>query len=636
MRRSPLLALLPFVLAPAITAAEVPSEPPPAVAAGALAADFLDARLLAEEGFLDEALARLDRVAAAVSGDAYLRLARAELLFRAGRIDEASAEVAAAAVAAPDNPDVLRLQGRVELARADREPQALETATTAFERLRQEDPEDLESLLSLGQLYLATGRAGLAADALAEAARLRPGHPGIESLLARALDSTPDPIQAERIQRDRLAREPEGLAQRLELADLLARRGAHAEAVSVLEAAPAAQAGLLDVRRRLALELFLGGELERARVLAEAIVEEWPGYGGGRLLLARIEVAYGRFVEAEAVLAPLLRPGVRPPAVEQLQLRIFEATGRIDDAAALVQAGIDRFAAEGRAADAAAATLDLARLWARHQRWNEAHDAARRALDGAEPEVAASATEVAAGALGELRRFDEALGLLGEADPARPEVAARRVGLLLDAGRSGAARREANRLLDAAPAADLELAATYAARDRWSDALPLFERAAAREPDSLDVEFRLAVALERSGRIEESIDRFRRVVDRAPEFAPALNYLGYLWIEREESLEAALELVIRAVKLDPDNGAYVDSLGWGFHRLGRAAEAVEALERAARLMPGDPTVLGHLGEALLGAGERERAIEAFRRAARLEGPDAEAAARRLAALEVAP
>jgi len=631
MRRSSLLVLLPLALTPAAAEASLPTATD-----GALAADFLEARLLAEEGFVEDALSRLDRVTAGAPGDPYLRLARAELLFRAGRLDEASSEVAAAALAAPDNSDVLRLQGRIELARADREPRALEIATAAFERLRQDDPEDLEALLSLGQLYLATGRAGLAADALAEAARLRPGHPGIESLLARALDSTPDPGQAERIQRGRVAREPENLAQRLELADLLARRGAHAEAVAVLEAAPAAQAGLLDVRRRLALELFLDGELERARALAAAIVEEWPGYGGGRLLLARIDVAYGRFVEAEAVLAPLLGPGARPPAVDQLLSRILEETGRVDEAAAGLRARADRLATEERVAEAASTRLDLARLLARHGRWSEALDAARHAGEGAEPEIAEAATRLAASALGELRRFDEALELLGEADPARPERAARRVGLLLDAGRGSAARREAKRLLDAAASADLELGAVYAERERWDDALSLFERAAARDPESLEVEFRLAVALERSGRIEESIVRFRRVIERAPEFAPALNYLGYLWIEREESLEAALELIVRAVKLDPDNGAYVDSLGWGYHRLGRAAEAVEALERAARLLPSDPTVLGHLGEALLGAGERERAIEAFRRAARLEGPEAEAAARRLAALEVEP
>jgi tetratricopeptide (TPR) repeat protein len=635
MRRSPLLVLLALALTPAAAPAAADAAPPEATD-GTLAADFLEARLLAEEGFVEDALSRLDRVAAGAPGDPYLRLARAELLFRAGRLDEASSEVAAAALAAPGNPDVLRLQGRIELARADREPRALEIATAAFERLRQDDPEDLEALLSLGQLYLATGRAGLAADALAEAARLRPGHPGIESLLARALDSTPDPDQAERIQRGRVAREPEALAQRLELADLLARRGAHAEAVAVLEAAPAAQAALLDVRRRLALELFLDGELERARTLAAAIVEEWPGYGGGRLLLARIQVAHGLFVEAESILSPLLGPGARPPAVDQLHTRILEETGRIDEAAAELLARADRFTAEERTVEAAATRLELARLLARHERWSEALEAARQAAEGAEPEVAEVATRLAASALGELRRFDEALELLGEADPNRPERAARRVGLLLDAGRGSAARREAKRLLDAAAGADVELGAIYAERQRWGDALPLFERAAARDRESLDVEFRLAVALERSGRVEESIVRFRNVVERAPEFAPALNYLGYLWIEREESLEAALDLVVRAVKLDPDNGAYVDSLGWGYHRLGRSSEAVEALERAARLMPGDPTVLGHLGEALLGAGERERAIEAFRRAARLEGPEAEAAARRLAALEVEP
>ena len=70
----------------------------------------------------------------------------------------------------------------------------------------------------------------------------------------------------------------------------------------------------------------------------------------------------------------------------------------------------------------------------------------------------------------------------------------------------------------------------------------------------------------------------------------------------------------RALQVDPNNGAYVDSLGWGLFRLGKFAEASAVLERAARLLPSDSTVLEHLGDALLALGARDRARDAYRRA----------------------
>ena len=101
---------------------------------------------------------------------------------------------------------------------------------------------------------------------------------------------------------------------------------------------------------------------------------------------------------------------------------------------------------------------------------------------------------------------------------------------------------------------------------------------------------------------------------RAPGFAPALNYLGYLWIERRENLEQAVTMVREAVRLDPDNGAYVDSLGWGLFQSGRFEDAVRALERAARLLPRDATVLEHLGDARAAQGDLAGAREAYARA----------------------
>ena len=621
----PVLVLSLLAVAPAGARTGATSEP------GA-AASFLIARSLADEGHVDEALAAFDRVLATAPGDPYVLLAKADLLLHAGRVEEASAAASAARAADPDNSDALRLVGRIGLLRADRDPAGAQEAISAFERLRESQPEDLETLVSLGQLYLATGRPQQAADALAEAERLRPGHAGIQSLLARALDSTSDLDQAEHIERQRLERDPGDPGPRLELADLLARQGRHDEAVALLEAAPADQKESLDVRRRLGLQLLLAGHLDRAREVVSALVEHWPDYGGGRLLMARIEAAYGRFPEAESALSPLLTSDPLPDVVADLQVRILEGLGELDAAAARIEAERKRIAEQGDAVQADRFLLDLARLWLRHDRPQRALDPARSATASSDPEVAANGALLEAGALTDLSRYDDALAALGPADPGRPALAARRIGILLDAGRNDAAADERRALLAARPDADLVVGAVLADHARYDEAIPLLESATRRAPDSLEAAFRLAAACERDGRVSEAVDRFRGLVHRAPEFAPALNYLGFLWIDRGENLAEALDLVERAARLDPDNGAYVDSVGWGYFRLDRFPEAVTALERAARLLPGDSTVLDHLGDARLAAGDRERAAEAYREAVAAGGQGAAEAARKLARL----
>ncbi len=65
--------------------------------------------------------------------------------------------------------------------------------------------------------------------------------------------------------------------------------------------------------------------------------------------------------------------------------------------------------------------------------------------------------------------------------------------------------------------------------------------------------------------------------------------------------------------LRPDEGAYVDSLGWVYYRMGRLDEAVRHLERAVELMPDDAVILEHLGEVYLEKGRRKEARELWLR-----------------------
>ena len=84
-----------------------------------------------------------------------------------------------------------------------------------------------------------------------------------------------------------------------------------------------------------------------------------------------------------------------------------------------------------------------------------------------------------------------------------------------------------------------------------------------------------------------------------PHHADALNYLGYSYAERGVKIDQALSLTKRAVALKPENGYYVDSLGWAFYKSGMLPEALTEIKKAVALVGDDPVIYEHLGEIYL-------------------------------------
>ncbi|MCP1170362.1 tetratricopeptide repeat protein [Limimaricola litoreus] len=107
---------------------------------------------------------------------------------------------------------------------------------------------------------------------------------------------------------------------------------------------------------------------------------------------------------------------------------------------------------------------------------------------------------------------------------------------------------------------------------------------------------------------------FRAALEIDPDRAEVLNFLGYSLVERGEALDEALDMIERAVRSQPDNGAIVDSLGWAQFKLGRYEEAVGHLERAAELEPVDPIVNDHLGDGYWAVGRQTEARFQWQRA----------------------
>jgi len=130
------------------------------------------------------------------------------------------------------------------------------------------------------------------------------------------------------------------------------------------------------------------------------------------------------------------------------------------------------------------------------------------------------------------------------------------------------------------------------------------------------------ISLERSKQWERAERDFKRALELNPDQPYVLNYLGYSWVDQGINLGPAREMIERAVKLRPNDGYIVDSLGWVLYRLKDFEGAVEHLERAVELRPNDPTINDHLGDAYWRVGRYTEARFQWQRALALK-PEAD-------------
>ena len=114
---------------------------------------------------------------------------------------------------------------------------------------------------------------------------------------------------------------------------------------------------------------------------------------------------------------------------------------------------------------------------------------------------------------------------------------------------------------------------------------------------------------------------FKEALALSPDESLVLNYLGYSWVDQGHNLKQAMDYIRKAVKLKPDDGYYVDSLGWAYYRLGNLPAAVENLERAVELKPDDPIINDHLGDAYWKVGRTLEAKYQWQQALTLKPED---------------
>jgi tetratricopeptide (TPR) repeat protein len=485
---------------------------------------------------------------------------RARLAEGAGDHDGALEALRRALVHDPLSPQLHITYGEA-LGRAG-DLQAAEAEARRALELAPSGPAAADAHLALGRTLALTHRAAEASRELEQAAR-------IEGALARA--AAPE------------ARELDPEPWR-ELARLRLDGGDEAGAAQAC-----AELAALDPQEGAATYRDLAGrrldarDPEGARRLLERAMKLAPGDPETLKLLARVEESRGHEAEARAAWERALAADPDDPdalfAAGQLALKkgdLGAARGWLRQLLLV-------------APDEAEVRARVAALWLEARQAADALDAVG---GGEDPRLAF----LRGLALQQLRRWGEAASAFAEV----PATAA-----------------------DLYPSARAALGYALGRAGRPAEAVRALKRGLAAQPQDPTMLYALGEAYDRAGQRDAALAQMRAVLAVKADHAEALNFLGYAYAERGERLDEAQRYIERALAVEPENGYYLDSLGWVLFKKGDYPRAVSALEKADRLAGPEATILDHLGDAYRRARRPADAARAWQRALTAPDPDDE-------------
>ncbi|HRQ45257.1 MAG TPA: tetratricopeptide repeat protein, partial [Candidatus Goldiibacteriota bacterium] len=175
----------------------------------------------------------------------------------------------------------------------------------------------------------------------------------------------------------------------------------------------------------------------------------------------------------------------------------------------------------------------------------------------------------------------------------------------------------------------LLLAASYADNKQYDKAADVYKSGLEKFADSEKLNFNLGYVYDKMKDYDRAMAAFERIIKINPKNPDPYNYIGYTYAERGEKLDKALELVNKALELDKENGFYMDSLGWVYFKKGMYKESAQKLEEAQASVikereKADPVIYEHLGDAYAALKETDKAIKAYTGALESghENPDA--------------
>ena len=583
--------------------------------------------------FVERAIGEYKKAMEADPDSLFLRVELAELYWRVGRIADAVKDAEAVLAINPDQADAHRLLANIywrNLGESQPDKVAKESLRKAiehFEALSRINPADNDNYLVLGQLYRLSNQPSKAEEALRKVLNANPDSRNALASLAKLYFDHGDYDQA--VEALKKIPESEMDTQFLQMLGFAySQTHDYDNAIDVYEKAVAADAENQEIRRAYAEALMGAGRLAAARTEFQKILKDEPDDGPTHLRLGQLERQIGRFDVArrEFERAKSLMP--ESLEVPYHQALLEDAVGNEDKAIQLLQGLIkqtERPAGQytpGEASNHAIFLERLGQMYRTQEKFDQALDAFRQ-IGNLGKDNAPRAEALIVETLRLNRQPQKALEAADAAVQRFPQersLVILRATMLGERGRLDEAIQQLRTLLNHTSAdrdVHLAIAQVYSQAKHFAEAEAAARQALdlSKKPDDQEYpHFVLGSIFERQKKYDLAEEEFRQVLVANPLNAGAANYLGYMLADRGVRLEESVKYIQKALELEPNNAAYMDSLGWAYYKMNRYDLAEPHLVKAARKISGDPTIQEHLGHLYLQMGKRREAQEAWERA----------------------
>ena len=581
----------------------------------------------------------IEEYRAAIDADptsAYLTSGLAELYAKTGRIRDAVVEAQDIIKRNPNNLEARRLLGRIYL-RSLGDMQAgsgsesvLKLAIEQYEQIIRLQPDSMDDHLLLGRLYRLNNDLQKAENEFKTAVKLQPGSEEAVTTLAYLYNELGDTARATQVlssvpNAERSAKLYSALGYTYE------QQKQYKNAVEAYRHAIELDRDNLDAIRGLAQNLLNDGQadaaLEQYKVIADANPEDAQTY----VRIAEIyrkqgkfEVALDNLKKAESMVQDSVEVPYNIAAIYQAQGRYDEAIPILRDLLKKSEKSDGKYS-NGEKSNRAVFLERLGSIYRDQGNNQAANEIFRQIIALGGDENIERGYQQIIDTWREAKEWQKATDTAKEAVQKLP--GSRDLKLVLaaqqaDMGEADKALKDVRAMLKGnANPDDRQIYITLAQMNtrlrRFSDAeqaLDKAEQLSSKADDKEYVWFLRGSTFEREKRYAEAEEQFKKVVASDPEHASALNYLGYMLADQNTKLEEALGYIKRAVDLDPTNGAYLDSLGWAYFRLGKYELAEDNLLKASQKINTDPTVHDHLGDLYQKTGRLKLAATNWERA----------------------
>ncbi|MGA2326658.1 MAG: tetratricopeptide repeat protein [Bryobacteraceae bacterium] len=547
-----------------------------------------------------------------------------DLYIQAGKLADAVAEAEEMLKRNPDNLEARRMLGRI-YSRLIQDPQQnrinqerLRQAIEQYRKITEKDGKDLDAWLVLGRLYKIGQDSVESEKAYKKALELDPDNEYALSGMVMVYSDLGDAKNAVEMSRRLAERNPNSRTLRA-LAKAYEDLHDYAGAVQTLRRALELAPHDLEIGRNLADDLLMAGDIEAALKLYGELAQADPKDPVPQLRLSQIYRQKRDFAKAREAQDRALALDPDSLDIRYNEVNLLDAEGKYADAITRLKQILDsttkRAYTHSEQGNRALLLERLGLLYRSSEQWALAVETFQQiaALDpDAGPRAAAQVLDTYRQAK-EFAKAEKEAEAAYKKYPDDRTVRVIRASLLADLGRTEEAAAAAKQLLDGKRDREtyLALAQIYDKGKKFPEMAQALDAAAKlseSNEEKAEVFFMRGAMHEKMQKLDLAEAEFRKVLEINPQYASALNYLGYMLADRNLRLAEARELIRRAVELEPANGAFLDSLGWVEFRLGKLDDAETYLRQALERVSRDPTVRDHLGDVYFQKGRLKDAI----------------------------